>query len=123
MPMSQREAARIWGIPRITLQRAVKDGKISLTGDKKIDPAEMVRFFGEPRQVDEPAQKIQMRPHEPDAIGAENARLRAENVALRELVQRADAERDRALDMVRLLTHEKPAQEPAQPRRWWHFGR
>jgi len=121
--MSQREAARIWGVPRITLQRAVKDGKISLTGDKKIDPAEMVRFFGEPRQAHEPAQKIQLRPYEPDTLGAENARLQAENIALRELVQRADAERDRALDMVRLLTHEKPAQEPAQPKRWWHFGR
>lgn len=121
MPMSQREAARVWGIPRITLQRAVTDGKISLTGDKKIDPAEMVRFFGEPRKPDEPARKIQLRPDEPPALGVENARLQAENAALRELVKRADAERDRALDMVRLLTHEKSAQEPAPRRRWWNF--
>ncbi|WP_416204367.1 helix-turn-helix domain-containing protein [Xanthomonas euvesicatoria] len=116
--MSQREAARVWGVPRITLQRAVSDGKISLTGDKKIDPAEMVRFFGPPRNGSGPAPENQMRTIEPPEVALENARLKAENEALRELVKRADAERDRAIEQIRMLTH-----EGAPRRRWWSFGR
>lgn len=119
MAMSQREAARRWAIPRATVQRAIAAGKLSLTGDKKIDPAEMSRFFGPPRSTSEPARSSQMRPDGPPDAALENARLRAENEALRALVQRADAERDRALDTVqRLLTH-----DGAQRRRWWPFGR
>ena len=119
MTMSQREAARRWGIPRATVQRAVTSGKLSLTGDKRIDPAEMTRFFGPPRSAAEPARASQIRPIGPADAALENARLRAENEALRDLVQRADAERDRALDTVqRLLTH-----DGAPRRRWWPFGR
>lgn len=46
--MSQREAATQWHLSRATIQRAIKAGKLSLTTDKTIDPAEMLRVFGEP---------------------------------------------------------------------------
>lgn len=117
--LSQREAARQWNIPRATLQRAISSGKLSLTSDKRIDVAEMVRVFGNP----EPARSGSNGPvestTEPPALAVTVARLEAENRALRDLVQRADAERDRALETVqRLLTH-----EAASRRRWWPFSR
>lgn len=46
--MTHREAARLWGVGRTTIQRAAASGKLSLRPDKTIDPAEMVRVFGEP---------------------------------------------------------------------------
>lgn len=114
MNMSQREAARRWGVPRATLQRAIASGKLSLTSDKRVDVAEMVRVFGNP----EPAQTGPNGPIEPPSdppqLALTVARLEAENAALRELVKRADAERDRALETVqRLLIHEE------QPKPWW----
>jgi hypothetical protein len=48
MKLSQREAAKVWGIGRNRLSDAIQKGKLSLTNDKKIDPSEMVRVFGEP---------------------------------------------------------------------------
>ncbi len=121
--LSQREAARAWGVGRATLQRAIASGKLSVTGDKLIDPTEMVRVFGEPKR---PAGPARAGPNEPDEStpgppgpAVKIAQLEAENAALRELVQRADAERDRALGMVRLLTHDTPG----KPRRWWQWGR
>lgn len=116
--LSQREAARRWNVPRATLQRAIASGKLSLTSDKRIDPAEMVRVFGEP----EPARSRQNGPveppPEPPASALIVARLEAENAALRELVKRADAERDRAIEQIRMLTHDS-----APRRRWWSFRR
>lgn len=120
--LSQREAARMWGVGRATLQRAVVSGKLSVSSEKLIDPAEMVRVFGEPKRPAGPAQSGPAIPAEatpePPVLAVENARLQAENEALRDLVRRADAERDRALDVVRLLTH-----DGAPRRRWWPFGK
>ena len=45
--LSQRRAAQAWGISRATLQRAVSGGKLSVLPDGTIDPAEMLRAFGE----------------------------------------------------------------------------
>jgi hypothetical protein len=117
MSMSQREAARIWGVSRASIQRAISSGKLSRTTDKLIDPAEMLRVFGPASsRSNEPVEP----PNEPPAQDvAQLAALRAENAALRELVKRADAERDRALETVqRLLTHDRPGRS-----RWWPFGR
>lgn len=118
--LSQREAARRWGVPRATLQRAVSSGKLSLTSDKRIDPAEMVRVFGEPGPARAGPNGPDESTPEPPSLALAMARLEAENAALRELVKRADAERDRALETVqRLLTHETGAKR----RSWWPFGR
>jgi hypothetical protein len=47
--LSQREAARAWSIPWTTYRRKVQAGELSIGADKRVDPAEMVRVFGEPR--------------------------------------------------------------------------
>lgn len=108
--LTQRQAAQQWGIPWTTFRRAVSAGKVSVGGDKRVDSAEMLRAFGEPKAQPNG-------PNGPTDLTVENARLKAENEALRELVQRADAERDRAIDTMRQLTH-----DGAPRRRWWSFG-
>ena len=45
--LSQRRAAQAWGVSRATIQRAVSSGKLSVLPDGTIDPAEMLRAFGE----------------------------------------------------------------------------
>lgn len=52
--MSHREAAKHWGVSRATIQRAAASGRLSLLADRTIDPAEMVRVFGEPPSHPEP---------------------------------------------------------------------
>ncbi len=50
--LSISETARMWHMGRTTLQRAIREGKLSATiqlnGNKGIDTSEMVRVFGEP---------------------------------------------------------------------------
>jgi hypothetical protein len=122
--LSQREAARVWGVGRASLQRAIASGKLSLTSDKRVDPAEMVRVFGEPKRSGEPAQGHAVGPDEstpnpPAPIPAQVARmagLEAENSALRELLAAKDAHIEDLRGQVRLLTH-----DAAPKRRWWRF--
>lgn len=107
--LTQRQAAQQWGIPWTTFRRAVKSGKVSVDADKRVELSEMLRAFGEPQAqpaagASEPAGTTPAA-HE---LEVENARLRAELEAARELVRRADAERDRAIETMRMLTHERP---------------
>ncbi|HPQ81622.1 MAG TPA: hypothetical protein PLZ86_07870, partial [bacterium] len=50
--LSISEAARTWRMGRTTIQRAIREGKLSAAiqpnGSKGIDTSEMVRAFGEP---------------------------------------------------------------------------
>lgn len=50
--LSISEAARTWRMGRTTIQRAIREGRLSaaiqLNGSKGIDTSEMVRVFGEP---------------------------------------------------------------------------
>lgn len=48
MNISVTEAAREWGVSRTTIYQKVNDGELSRNSDKKIDPSEMLRVFGEP---------------------------------------------------------------------------
>ena len=48
MNISVTKAAREWGISRTTIYQKVNDGELSRNSDKKIDPSEMLRVFGEP---------------------------------------------------------------------------
>lgn len=124
--MSHREAARAWGVSRATIQRAIKSGKLSLTPEKTIDPAEMSRVFGEPPS------RLASRPIEPleaggepgvshsdsdrlAALEIENAVLRAERDGLRELV----SSKDETIAAMRLLTHDTALRK----RRWWSWGK
>ena len=48
MNISVTKAAKEWGISRTTIYQKVNDGELSRNSDKKIDPSEMLRVFGEP---------------------------------------------------------------------------
>lgn len=128
--LSQREAAQRWHTSRAAIQRAIKAGKLSLTPDKTIDPAEMVRVFGEPSRA--PSRPTE--PHEatPRATRdeAKIAELEAEIVRLRQFeIERAALAATVAAQAANLadlraqvlqLTHE-PA--PASGRKRWFWQR
>jgi hypothetical protein len=122
--LSQRQACAQWGVARITLQRAIKEGKVSKDGDGKVDTSEMLRVFGEPKGV------AQSQPVEPGKttnpiretidLAIANGRLQAENEALRAIVSMKDetiAAKDATITALQLLTHDSA---PAK-RRWWQF--
>lgn len=48
MNISVTKAAKDWGVSRTTIYQKVNDGELSRNSDKKIDPSEMLRVFGEP---------------------------------------------------------------------------
>lgn len=114
--LSQRQAASQWYMSRATLQRAIKAGKLSLKTDKTIDPAEMLRVFGEPGRPE-------IRPVVPDEPAHEPARivqLETENAMLRELIRSKDDHLADMRNQVQRLTYES---EPARRRHWWHWGK
>ena len=58
--LSTNDAARVAGISRRSIQRAIKEGRLSATtdgdGNRVIDTSELIRVYGELRHVaDEPA--------------------------------------------------------------------
>ena len=58
--LSTNDAARVAGISRRSIQRAIKEGRLSATtdgdGNRVIDTSELIRVYGELRRVaDEPA--------------------------------------------------------------------
>jgi len=48
MNISVTKAAKEWGVSRTTIYDKVNAGQLSRNSDKKIDPSEMLRVFGEP---------------------------------------------------------------------------
>lgn len=48
MNISVTKAAKEWGVSRTTIYQKVNEGQLSRNSDKKIDPSEMLRVFGEP---------------------------------------------------------------------------
>lgn len=117
MAMSQREAARMWSIPRANLQRAIASGKLSLTSDRRIDASEMVRVFGNP----EPAQSHQTGPFGPPSETSNRvAILEAELAGLRATLAAKDAHIEDLRGQVRLLTHDG-AGEASPRKRWWSW--
>lgn len=130
--LSQREAATRWGIARTQIGRDIKSGKLSLTTDKRIDVAEMVRVYGEPSVTTKPATKPALdRSAEPDVTTSNQPEpvtdairvmlLEAELTAARAIIERQDQVIDRLgrqVDQL-LLPHEKP--ESKKRRGWWPF--
>lgn len=92
--LSQRQAADQWGVARITLQRAIKDGKVSKDYEGKVDTSELLRVFGEPKG------SARSRPSEPEKttdlqaklvdLATRNGRLQAENEGLRKVLVAKD---------------------------------
>lgn len=131
MELSQREAARQWGLSRAYIQRAIKSGKVSATSDGKIDVSEMVRAFGEPKPEVDPPQSgsgkplgATPEPGEGTVDLATLADLKAQLASRDREIELLQKNLDDLRGVVRLLSHEKAAQatpEPPKPRRWWPF--
>lgn len=124
--LSQREAAKVWGVSRITLQRYIKNGKLSLTIEKRIDSAELVRVFGEPGAGSNgPVYAIGEPEQEPSEINRLKA-LEMENAALKAVLTEKDArlaDKDSHLADLRAevarLIYEKPPESNPLHHRWW----
>ena len=120
--LTQREAAQRWAIPWTTFRRAVKAGKVSVGADKRVDPAEMLRAFGEPVARAEtgtngPFGTSEAQPlAHPDFVRLKV--LETENAMLRETLAAKDANLADLRAEVLRLTHEPPSR-----RRWWPWGR
>lgn len=127
--LSQREAARKWGVGRTTLQKSITSGKLSLTASKLIDPAEMLRVFGEPKRATNPASGPDSRPDlspgkatplasdSDPGHAARVAVLEAELSGLRATLSAKNAHIEDLRGQVRLLTHDSAGVAPK--RRWW----
>lgn len=119
MALSQREAARIWGVSRATIQRAIAAGDLSVAAEKLIDPAELLRVFGPAKsRPGEPLVPSTEPPGPDPAQAARIVALEAENAVQRQVIEAQAANLADLRAQVRLLTHD------ATPRRpWWRFGR
>lgn len=130
--LSQREAARVWGVGRATLQRAISAGELSVSSEKLIDPAEMLRVYGEPKRNSGPAQSRQTGPLGPadePPLNRPAQAAQAAQAAHQAILEATVEARDREIALlkanledlrsqVRLLTHEMPEKK----RRWWIFS-
>lgn len=124
MLLSMREAARRWGVSRATLQRHISAGKLSQStdadGTKGIDPAEMVRVYGEPgRPQAGPVEPGEAAPAAAVEQAAKMARLEAEVSGLRDLVVEKDRRIADLQNAVQLLGHDGHS----KGRSWWPFKR
>ena len=114
--LSQRQAASLWNVSRIKIQRAIKDGKLTPVGGK-LDPTDLIRVLGEPPK---PKENGSVEPGgtassqaEKAAAEARIARLEAEVDGLRALV----AAKEETIAAMRLLTHDQAPRK----RRWWQL--
>lgn len=129
--LSQRQAALEWRLGRETLTKAIKAGKLSLMPDKRIDPAEMLRVFGEPRPVPDPDTRPPKAIQDPSGLEAKIAGLETEIDRLRKieidhagLAATVAAQHANLADLraqVLRLTHEQPPILPSR-RHWWQRG-
>lgn len=111
--LSQREAASQWHLSRARIQRAIKAGKLSLTPDKAIDPAEMLRVFGEPSRLRSGPMEPPGTTHEPAPDPVRDARIAALEATIA-----AQAKHIESLDRAMLLLGND---RPPRPRRWWQL--
>jgi hypothetical protein len=105
--ISISEAAKTWRIARSTLQRAVREGRLSITtktnGSRGIDTAELVRVFGEPSPAAlhvalHAALQPNAAPDQASAAAQGIAALQAQVAALQEQLQEARQREAAALE-------------------------
>jgi len=109
--LTQREAARAWSIPWTTFRRKVQAGELSIGADKRVDPAEMVRVFGEPRTSTNGPSGPSPGPAEETP---EVARLKAENEGLRAVISAKDETIRTQADALLRLAGPKADPQPEQ---------
>jgi len=87
--LSISKAAREWGIARSTLQRKIRSGALSVSGQagaaKTVDTSELLRVFGEPKGValqEQSDSKTQLGDALIEQLRSENAFLREQVVSL-----------------------------------------
>src|SRR5215210_1413157 len=117
------QAAKATGLSKMTIQRALKSGRISGekddTGSYQIDPAELHRIFPAVTAGDghTPITVGQSETPPSDmAIHLAHARLEAENAALKAMLDDMRTERDRWHDQAQRLALAAPAKTA---RSWW----
>lgn len=108
--LTQREAARAWSIPWTTFRRKVQAGELSIDADKRVDSAEMVRVFGEPRTSTNGPVGTSTGPA---ADPIEVVRLKAENEGLKRELGRLESHlTDLRGEILRLTGPKADAQTP-----------
>lgn len=126
--LTQREAARVWSIPWTTFRRKVQSGELSIGADKRVDPAEMVRVFGEPRpsttDPNGPSKTIdpfEFYRHNEQLLKAQKDMLQAEIEGLRAVIAAKDETIAAQAAALRLLAAPPadPAPEPPPEPGFW----
>ena len=133
------QAAKATGISKMTIQRALKAGRISgekdETGAYSLDPAEVHRVFPLVTERDRITDVAAGRnePPSPDIeLQLSAARLEAENALLKVMLDDMRTERDRWHAQAERLALAPPVtppvtgnltSEPASRRSWWPFRR
>ena len=142
------EAAKLTGKNKATIHRAMKDNrlsfKISDTGERQIDPAELERVFPIKSQKDGDEVAVSNRPkvasnymqlsqlsaqlesERSKTVGLE-ARLADKDAVIDDLRQRLDREgeerRQAQAQLTALLTDQRTQREEPTRRSWWRFGK
>lgn len=121
------QGAKLAGVSRSTLNRHLKQGKISKVsgsdGKPCVDTSELQRFYGD-LSHDTPPQNVPMKHHgtAPDTVknDIEIAVLRAELNATKERLEETQKDRDewkgQAKSLSVLLTDQRSAEPTAQPK-------
>jgi len=119
------QAAKATGLSKMTIQRALKSGRLSGhkddTGSYQIDPAELHRVFPPVTAGDSNSAVTAGRSETPPPdieLQVSCARLESENVALKAMLDDMRTERDRWHEQAQRL-----ALVPPQRRAWWPWRR
>ena len=117
------QAAKATGISKMTIQRALKAGRISgekdETGAYSLDPSEVHRVFPLATERDRLRDVAQGRDSPDVALQVATARLEAENTSLKVMLEDMRTERDRWHAQAERLALVSPVITPAPARRSW----
>jgi excisionase family DNA binding protein len=129
MSYSLGEAAKELGVSKPTVQRAIKNGRLSASrredGSYDIDPAELHRAFPAETRTRNDSQNLKRDeiPNESGVLQAEVEGLRQQIALLKDerdnLRRRLDAESEERRRMTALLTDQRSA---TKPRKWWPWS-
>lgn len=105
------QAARAGYASRATIYRKLRDGLLNIEhaedGTTVIDPAELLRVFGEPRPPGDTSRETPFDTRETERLRTENTLLRAENEDLRR-------HRDRLMTLLEQAALPAPAPRPGR---------